>query len=139
MANRSNQPLHGVRWVLGGGQGVRWGSGVLGGGQSFLLTIGGEANRMRFMARPLRIQYADARYHIMSRGDRREAIFHDDKDRLEFLRTLGQTCLKTGWQVHAYCLISNHYHLVVETPQPNLAAGMKWLLGTYTQRFNRRH
>ena len=75
----------------------------------------------------------------MSRGDRREAIFHDDADRVEFLRTLGQACLKTGWQVHAYCLMSNHFHLVLETPQPNLARGMKWLLGTYTQRFNRRH
>src|SRR5438445_6281448 len=91
------------------------------------------------MARPLRIQYAGARYHVMSRGDRREAIFYDDADRMEFLRTLGQACLKTGWQVHAYCLMSNHFHLVIETPQPNLAAGMKWLLGTYTQRFNRRH
>ena len=91
------------------------------------------------MARPLRIQYIGARYHVMSRGDRREAIFCDDADRVEFLRTLGQACLKTGWQVHAYCLMSNHFHLVVETPQPNLAVGMKWLLGTYTQRFNRRH
>ena len=91
------------------------------------------------MARPLRVQYAGARYHIMSRGDRREAIFHDDGDRAEFLCTLGQTCFKTGWQVHAYCLMNNHFHLVVETPQPNLAMGMKWLLGTYTQRFNRRH
>jgi putative transposase len=91
------------------------------------------------MSRPLRIEYAGARYHVMSRGDRLEAIFHDDADRLEFLRTLGQACLKTGWQVHAYCLISNHFHLVLETPQPNLTLGMKWLLGTYTQRFNRRH
>ncbi len=91
------------------------------------------------MPRPLRIQYAGARYHVMSRGDRREAIFYDDADRVEFLRTLGQACQKTGWQVHAYCLMSNHFHLVVETPQPNLAVGMKWLLGTYTQRFNRRH
>jgi REP element-mobilizing transposase RayT len=74
----------------------------------------------------------------MSRGDRREAIVLDDKDRSEFMRTLGQTCQKTGWQVHAYCLMTNHFHLVVETPQPNLALGMKWLLGTYTQRFNRR-
>jgi REP element-mobilizing transposase RayT len=57
----------------------------------------------------------------------------------EFLRTLGQACLKTGWQVHAYCLMTNHFHLVLETPQPNLAVGMKWFLGTYTQRFNRRH
>ena len=74
----------------------------------------------------------------MSRGDRREAIFLDNKDRTEFLRTLGQACQKTAWQVHAYCLMTNHF-LVVETPQPNLALGMKWLLGTYTQRFNRRH
>jgi putative transposase len=91
------------------------------------------------MPRPLRIQYEGARYHIMSRGDRREAIFLDDEDRNQFLLTLGQTCGKTGWQVHAYCLMSNHFHFVVETPQPNLAAGMKWLLGTYTQRFNRRY
>jgi REP element-mobilizing transposase RayT len=75
----------------------------------------------------------------MSRGDGREAIFLGKIDRLEFLRTLGQACQKTGWQAHAYCLMSNHFHLVVETPQPNLAVGMKWLLGTYTQRFNRRH
>ena len=91
------------------------------------------------MPRPLRLQYEGAIYHVMSRGDRREAIFCDDRDRAEFLRALGQTCGKTGWQVHAYCLMTNHFHLVVETPQPNLAAGMKWFLGTYTQRFNRRH
>ena len=91
------------------------------------------------MPRPLRIEYAGARYHVMSRGDRLEAIFYDDADRQEFLRTLGQACLKTGWQVHAYCLMNNHFHLVIETPQPNLSLGMKWLLGTYTQRFNRRH
>jgi len=91
------------------------------------------------MPRPLRIQYSGARYHVMSRGDGREAIFYDDADRVEFLRTLGQACLKTGWQVHAYCLMSNHFHLVLETPQPNLAVGMKWLLATCTQRFNRRH
>ena len=81
------------------------------------------------MPRPLRIEYPGACYHVVSRGDRREAIFTDDKDRAEFLRTLEQTCLKTGWQVHAYCLMSNHFHLVIETPQPNLALGMKWLLG----------
>ena len=91
------------------------------------------------MPRPLRIEYAGARYHVMSRGDLREAIFYDDADRQEFLRTLGQACLKTGWQVHAYCLMNNHFHLVIETPQPNLSLGMEWLLGTYTQRFNRRH
>jgi REP element-mobilizing transposase RayT len=61
----------------------------------------------------------------VSRGDRREAIFYDDADRVEFLRTLGQACIKTGWQVHAYCLMSNHFHLVLETPQPSLVTGMK--------------
>jgi putative transposase len=75
----------------------------------------------------------------MSRGDRREEIFRDDLDRKSFLQILGATCLKTGWQVHAYCLMSNHFHLVVETPRANLIEGMKWLLGTYTMRFNRRH
>jgi REP element-mobilizing transposase RayT len=87
----------------------------------------------------VRIEYEGARYHVMSRGDRREDIVTDDGDRQEFLRALGEACQKTGWQVHAYCLMTNHFHLVVETPQPNLALGMKWLLGTYTQRFNRRH
>ncbi len=75
----------------------------------------------------------------MSRGDRRENIFEDADDRYTFLKTLGQACEKTGWQVHAYCLMDNHFHLVIETPQPNLVAGMKWLLGTYTGRYNRRH
>lgn len=75
----------------------------------------------------------------MNRGDRREDIFADDADRRRFLETLAAACQKTGWQVHAYCLMSNHFHLVVETPQPNLVVGMKWLLGTYTSRYNRRH
>ena len=91
------------------------------------------------MPRKLRVQYPDAIYHLMNRGDRREDIFEDDQDRHRFLKTLGEACEKTGWQVHAYCLMSNHFHLVVETPQPNLVSGMKWLLGTYTIRFNRRH
>lgn len=91
------------------------------------------------MARKLRIEYPGALYHVMNRGDRREAIFKDDKDRELFLETLGQACVKTGWQVHAYCLMPNHFHLVLETPQANLVAGMKWFLGTYTGRFNRRH
>lgn len=90
------------------------------------------------MARPLRIEYPGAIYHIMSRGDRREMIFLDDGDRRSFLDTLGQACAKTGWQVHAYVLMGNHFHLVAETPQPNLCLGMKWLLGTFTQRWNRR-
>jgi len=91
------------------------------------------------MARKLRVEYPGAIYHVMNRGDRREPIYHDDADRQRFVETLGEACAKTGWQVHAYVLMPNHFHLVVETPQPNLVAGMKWLLGTYTSRFNRRH
>jgi REP element-mobilizing transposase RayT len=75
----------------------------------------------------------------MNRGDRREPIFLDDRDRKRFLETLAECCAKTRWQVHAYCLMPNHFHLVVETPQANLVGGMKWFLGTYTARFNRRH
>ena len=91
------------------------------------------------MARKLRVEYPGAIYHLMNRGDRRESIFKDDEDRQRFLGTLGEACVKTGWQVHAYCLMSNHFHLVIETPQANLVRGMKWLLGVYTSRFNRRH
>ena len=91
------------------------------------------------MPRKLRIQYPGAMYHVMNRGDQREAIFLDDEDRQKLLGTLGEACQKTEWQVHAYCLMSNHFHLVVETPQPNLVAGMKWLLGVYTKRYNIRH
>jgi putative transposase len=91
------------------------------------------------MARKLRVEYPGAVYHVMNRGDRREPIFRDDEDRQCFVRTLGEACAKTGWQVHALCLMLNHFHLVVETPRGNLVAGMKWFLGTYTGRFNRRH
>ena len=91
------------------------------------------------MARKLRVQYPGAIYHVLNRGDRREAIFRDDADRRRFLETLAEACAKTGWQIHAACLMSNHFHLVVETPGANLVAGMKWFLGTYTLRFNRRH
>jgi REP element-mobilizing transposase RayT len=75
----------------------------------------------------------------MNPGDRRERIFMDDADHQRFVDTLGEACAKTGWQVHAYVLMPNHFHWVVETPQPHLVAGMKWLLGTDTSRFNRRH
>ena len=91
------------------------------------------------MPRQLRLEYEGAIYHVMNRGDRREPIFKTDFDRHTFLHTLDETCLRTDWQVHAWCLMENHFHLVVETPQANLVAGMKWFLGTYTARFNRRH
>lgn len=94
---------------------------------------------LSLMPRKLRLQYPGAIYHVMNRGDRGEDIVLDDTDRKSFLQTLGQACGKTGWQVHAWCLMRNHFHLVVETPQPNLVAGMQWFLGTYTARFNRRH
>jgi len=91
------------------------------------------------MARPIRIQFSGAMYHLMSRGDRLEPIFRVDEDRELFIKTLGEACGKAGWEVHAYCLMTNHFHLVIETPQPTLVSGMKWMLGTYTQRFNARH
>jgi REP element-mobilizing transposase RayT len=91
------------------------------------------------MARRLRVEFAGAIYHVINRGDRREEIFRDDQDRVRFLETLAECCTKTDWQVQAFCLMPNHFHLAVETPQPNLVAGMKWFLGTYTSRFNRRH
>jgi len=91
------------------------------------------------MPRQVRLEYEGAVYHVMNRGDRREDIVRDDKDRERFVETLGEACQKTGWQVHAYCLMRNHFHLVVETPRANLCIGMQWLLGTFTARFNRRH
>ena len=91
------------------------------------------------MPRQLRLEYPGAIYHVMSRGDRREDIVRDDADRRSFEATLAEVCAKTDWQVHAYCLMRNHFHLVVETPRANLSAGMQWFLGTYTARFNRRH
>jgi putative transposase len=91
------------------------------------------------MPRQPRIEYAGGIYHVLSRGNRQEAIFADDADRQVFLKTLGEACGRTGWQVHAYVLMPNHYHLLLETPEANLVAGMQWLQGTYTQRFNSRH
>jgi REP element-mobilizing transposase RayT len=91
------------------------------------------------MPRKLRIEYSGAMYHVMSRGDRQDNIYLDEVDRQDFIKTLAEACQKTGWQVHAYCLMSNHYHLVIETPEPNLVAGMAWLQSTYTIRLNHRH
>jgi putative transposase len=80
------------------------------------------------MARKLRVQYPGAVYHVVNRGDRREPSFQDDQDRLLFLETPGETCAKTDWQIHAGCLMSNHFHLVSETPRGNLVPGRQWLL-----------
>lgn len=91
------------------------------------------------MPRKARLEFDGAVYHLLDRGDRREAIFRDDRDRAMFLATLGRVCERTGWRVHAWVLMTNHYHLLVETPQANLVAGMRWFQTTYTVRFNRRH
>jgi REP element-mobilizing transposase RayT len=91
------------------------------------------------MARKPRIEYAGAVYHVMSRGDRKNDIFRFDQDRRIFLKTLSEACDRQGWLIHAYVLMGNHYHLLLETPEPNLVVGMKWLQGTYTQRFNNRY
>ncbi|MCX6957524.1 MAG: transposase, partial [Verrucomicrobiae bacterium] len=91
------------------------------------------------MPRQLRIEYAGAIYHVMNRGDQGEDIFFDDHDQRSFLKTLGEACVKADWQVHSYCLMKNHFHIVLETPKPTLVDGMKWLLAVYTQRFNARH
>ena len=91
------------------------------------------------MARPLRIEYVGAVYHVMARGNQGQPVFRDDQDRRRFLETLGEAAEKTGWRIHAYVLMGNHYHVLVETPEGNLVAGMKWLQGAYTQRFNGRH
>jgi putative transposase len=91
------------------------------------------------MPRSIRIQSAGAYYHVMARGNRRENIFHDDDDRRFFLHTLSQACEMTGWRVQAWVLMSNHYHLFLQTPEPNLVAGMAWLQNTLTRRYNVRH
>jgi len=91
------------------------------------------------VARRLRLQIAGGFYHLLCRGNRGQPVFHDDLDRQVFLSTLGECCAKTRWRTHAFCLLPDHLHLLVETPVANLVLGMKWLLGTYTVRFNRRH
>lgn len=91
------------------------------------------------MSRPLRLEFAGALYHLTARGDRQEAIFEDDDDRLVFLDLLAKEVLQQGWVLYAFCLMGNHYHLLLETPEPNLVQGMRRLNGVYTQAVNRRY
>ncbi|HEU0195817.1 MAG TPA: transposase [Nevskiaceae bacterium] len=91
------------------------------------------------MARPARLQFPDALYHITARGDRREAIYDDDADRVRFLEVLGEVIEQFHWRCHAYCLMDNHYHLMLTTPDANLSKGMRQLNGVFTQWSNRRH
>lgn len=91
------------------------------------------------MARPLRIEFPGALYHVTTRGNARRAIFKSDSDRWRFLATLDDTTERHHWLIHAYCLMPNHYHLLVETPEGNLSSGMRRLNGVYTQKFNHRN
>ncbi len=91
------------------------------------------------MARPLRIEYPGAVYHVTSRGNARQGIFVDDGDRGRFLDILSMVVERFHWLCHAYCLMENHYHLLIETPDGNLSKGMRELNGVYTQGFNQRH
>jgi REP element-mobilizing transposase RayT len=91
------------------------------------------------MARPLRIEFSGAVYHVTSRGNARQNIFFDDADRQVFLKVLGNVIEKYNWLCHAFCLLDNHYHILVETQDPNLSLGMRQLNGVYTQRVNIRH
>lgn len=91
------------------------------------------------MARPLRIEYPGAVYHITSRGNERKAVFRSEQDRVNFLNTLRHVNKRYNWICHAYCLMDNHYHLLIETPDGNLSLGMRQLNGVYTQLFNKLH
>lgn len=91
------------------------------------------------MSRPIRIEFPDALYHVTARGDRREDIFEDDADRQMFLSTLEQVITQFNWLCYAWCLMDNHYHLMIQTPDGNLSKGMRQLNGVYTQASNRRH
>jgi putative transposase len=109
---------------------TRWGSGLA---LSRSSLYGGS------MARPLRIEYPGAVYHITSRGNARMVIFEDNYDRTVFLHILEEVIKRYNWICHAYCLMDNHYHFLLETVDPTLSIGMRYLNGVYTQRYNRRH
>src|SRR5262245_9552496 len=91
------------------------------------------------MTRPLRLEFPGACYHVTARGDRQESIFEDKSDYLTFIDFLAKEVTQQAWVLYAFCLMDNHYHLLLETPEPNLVTGMRRLNGVYTQAFNRRH
>ena len=91
------------------------------------------------MARPPRTQSSGDVYHVTGRGNRRQEIFVDDTDRSRLIALLEAVCERSKWQIHAYCLMPNHYHLVLEIGEPTLSEGFQWLNGVYAQAFNRRH
>ena len=89
------------------------------------------------MARKVRVEYAGAFYHVINRGNYRSWIFETEATRKSVLKCLTEVCQAKGWRVYAWCLMSNHYHLLIETPEPNLVSGMRWLQSTFANRFNR--
>lgn len=91
------------------------------------------------MTRPLRLEFPGALYHVTSRGDHLEAIFQDEIDRRAWLHNLALVCRRFNFVVYAYCQMTNHYHVLIETVEGNLSQGMRQLNGLYTQHFNRRH
>lgn len=91
------------------------------------------------MARPLRIEFAGAMYHVTARGNAQGDIYTHDEEREKYLAIFANACKRFDWYCHAYCLMTNHYHLLIETNSPTLSKGVKYLNGTYTQYFNRRH
>ncbi|MCF7849338.1 MAG: transposase [Kiritimatiellales bacterium] len=91
------------------------------------------------MGRTPRVEFEGAVYHVMCRGNRQEPVFRDKSDNEVFLNALDEACGRCGWRIHAFVLMGNHYHLLLETPHANLVDGMRWLQGTYTKRFNARH
>ena len=91
------------------------------------------------MSRPLRIQYPDAWYRVMNRGRRGESVFHNGTDYLGFIELLKESVEMWQVRIAAYCLMRNHYHLLVQTPEANLSRCMRHINGVYTQRFNRSH
>ena len=103
-------------------------------------TFHGLSRHIRIvMARPIRVEFAGAAYHVTARGNERREIFRDDTDRLRFLQTVGEACDRFGILVHAYCLMPNHYHLLLSTPRANLSRAIGWVQTAYCVRFNRRH
>ncbi|EHK8998501.1 transposase [Vibrio vulnificus] len=91
------------------------------------------------MSRPLRVEYAGALYHVTSRGNARQPIYLEESDFELFIETLSDVCARFNWVIHSFCLMTNHYHLLIETPDGNLSKGMRQLNGVYTQSFNRKH
>ena len=91
------------------------------------------------MARPLRIEYPGAFYHVINRGQRQDAIVEDDRDREHFLSCLERMATLFGVRLHGFCLMTNHYHLVIETPEANLSRAIQWLNVSHAVYYNRRH